>query len=224
MSWVVAALVPSHPPWLYGVLGGEARCSTCRRRPRRPRGGRCRRSSCELKTSRSASTPSSQIPPASSASCADLAVERLDDLEHGDLLRRAGERVAALDAALALQQAVAAQGREQLLEELHRHPAALGDLRDRDRALARARELGHRDDRVAGLRGDRDHRRRPSRSPHGVVADAAKNLALTDAGCHATSGAPARMAARPDGCRLSSSASRSKRLPGCSAPGRGNDV
>ena len=57
-----------------------------------------------------------------------------------------------------VQQAVAPQGREQLLEELDRHPAALGDLSDRHRPLARPRQLGHRDDGVPGLRGDRDHR------------------------------------------------------------------
>ena len=134
------------------------RCSTSPRRPRRPRGGRCRRSSSAEDVAQRTRRPRFQIPPASSASVADLAVERLDDLEDRDLVRRAGERVAALDAALAEQQAVPAQGREELLEELDRHSAALGDLGDRDRALARAGELGHRDDRVAGLRGDRDHR------------------------------------------------------------------
>src|SRR5687768_1182204 len=50
-----------------------------------------------------------------------LAVEGLDDLKHVDLLGRAGERVAALDAAVALEQAIPAQGREELLEELHGH-------------------------------------------------------------------------------------------------------
>ena len=111
------------------------------------------------KTSRSASTPSSQMPPASLPSCPDPAVERLHDLEHGDLLGGTRERVAALDAAMALQEPVAAQGGEQLLEELHRHASPLGDLRDRDRPLARPRQLGHGDHRVARLRGDGDHRR-----------------------------------------------------------------
>jgi hypothetical protein len=33
---------------------------------------------------------------------------------------------------MALEEAVASKGREQLLEELDRHRASLGDLRDRD--------------------------------------------------------------------------------------------
>ena len=82
---------------------------------------------------------------------ADLAVERLDDLDHADLIGGPGEAVAALDAALAGEQAIAAQGREELLEELDRHPAALGDLGDRHRTLSRPGQLGHRDDGVAGL-------------------------------------------------------------------------
>jgi hypothetical protein len=55
------------------------------------------------------------------------------------------------------QQAGPAQGREELLEELLGDVAALGQLLDRHRPLARAGQLGHRDDRVARLRGDRDH-------------------------------------------------------------------
>ena len=55
----------------------------------------------------------------------------------------AGERVAALDAALGAQDARAAQHREELLEELDRDVAAAGELADRDRAgAADARELG----------------------------------------------------------------------------------
>src|ERR1700710_1337931 len=49
---------------------------------------------------------------------ADLAIERLHDLEHRDLLGWARERVTAAHAAVAGQQAGAAQGREELLEEL----------------------------------------------------------------------------------------------------------
>src|SRR5204862_3079937 len=85
------------------------------------------------------------------------AVQRLDDLQDVDLLRGPGQRVAALDAAVALEEAVAAEGREELLEELDGHRPALRNLGDRDRAIARSGELGHRDDGVAGLRSDRDH-------------------------------------------------------------------
>ena len=94
------------------------------------------------------STPSSQMPPASSPSCADLAVERLDHLEHGDLVGRAGERVAALHSAMTDQEPGATQGREELLEELDRDPAPLGDLPDRHRALAGARQFRQRHHRV----------------------------------------------------------------------------
>jgi hypothetical protein len=58
---------------------------------------------------------------------------------------------------VALEESVATERGEELLEELNRHPAPFGDLSDRDRAVARARELGHRDDGVPGLRRDRDH-------------------------------------------------------------------
>src|SRR4051812_49003809 len=51
---------------------------------------------------------------------ADFAVERLNDVEHGDLFGWTRERVAAAHAAVAGQQAVAAQGREELLEKLLR--------------------------------------------------------------------------------------------------------
>ena len=58
---------------------------------------------------------------------------------------RAGERVAALDAALGAQEAGAAQDGEELLEELDRDVAAAGELADRDRVVAAdARELGQR--------------------------------------------------------------------------------
>src|SRR3954454_25161732 len=68
-------------------------------------------------------------------------VEELDDLEHRDLAGAAGEGVAALDAALGLQHAGPAQGREELLEELHRDVAAARELADRDRAVAGAADL-----------------------------------------------------------------------------------
>jgi hypothetical protein len=58
---------------------------------------------------------------------------------------------------VALQEAVAAQRREELLQELHRHRSTLGDLRDRNGPIAGARELGERDDGVPGLRGHGDH-------------------------------------------------------------------
>ena len=66
---------------------------------------------------------------------ADHPVERLDHLQHRDLLGRPGERVAALGAAVADQDAGPAQGREELFEELDRDPAALGHLADRHRVL-----------------------------------------------------------------------------------------
>src|SRR3954453_6436584 len=61
---------------------------------------------------------------------ADLAVEGLDDLEHGDLLCRAGERVAPFHPAVAGQQPASAQGRKELLEELLGDVAPLGQLLD----------------------------------------------------------------------------------------------
>ena len=67
---------------------------------------------------------------------AERAVEQLDDLEHGDLRGLAGERVAALHAALGAQDAGAAQHGEELLEELDRDVAAARQLADRDRAVA----------------------------------------------------------------------------------------
>src|SRR4029077_10098062 len=79
---------------------------------------------------------------------AENPIEGLDDLEDVDLVCGAGERVAALGAAVADQDARAAQGREELLEELDGDAAALGDLADRHRALAGARQLRQRDHRV----------------------------------------------------------------------------
>ena len=69
---------------------------------------------------------------------AELAVEQLDDLEHGDFGGVAGEGVAALHSALGAQHARPAQHGEELLEELHRDVAAAGELADRDRAASPA--------------------------------------------------------------------------------------
>ena len=74
-----------------------------------------------------------------SAPRAERAVEQLDDLEDGDLGGLAGERVAALDAALGAEDAGAAQDGEELLEELDGDVAAAGELADRDRSLAAER-------------------------------------------------------------------------------------
>ena len=82
-------------------------------------------------TSRAASAASAKTP---SASRAERAVEQLDDLEHGHLRGVAREAVAALDAALGAEDAGAAQHREELLEELHRHVAPPRQLADRHRA------------------------------------------------------------------------------------------
>ena len=86
------------------------------------------------------------------------AVEQLDHFEHGDLVRFAGEGVAALHAALGTQDARAPQHREELLEELHGNIAPTGELTDRHRAgAAGTGELGQRADRVRRLRRDREH-------------------------------------------------------------------
>ncbi len=55
------------------------------------------------------------------------AVEQPDHFPQRDLLRRLGQRVAALDAALALEDATVAQGEQDLLEELFGDVRALGD-------------------------------------------------------------------------------------------------
>ena len=89
---------------------------------------------------------------------AERAVEQLDDLEHGDLRRRALEAVAALHAALRAEQPRTAQHGEQLLEELHRDIAAPSQLGDRHGpVIATAVELDERPERVRGLGGDRQH-------------------------------------------------------------------
>src|SRR4051794_15604046 len=89
---------------------------------------------------------------------ADRAVEQLDELDDRDLRGIAGERVAALDAALGLEDAGPAQDGEELLEELDRDVAPAGQLADRHRAAAgEAGELDERAQRVGRLGGDRDH-------------------------------------------------------------------
>ena len=128
-------------------------------RPPRPRGGRCRRSWCFGRRREAPRPPRSQMPPASLPSCPTLPSSDCTTSSTVICSGGPGERVAALDAAMALQQAVATQGREQLLEELHRHAPPLGDLGDRDRPLPGARQLGEGDHRVARLRGDGDHPR-----------------------------------------------------------------
>jgi hypothetical protein len=87
----------------------------------------------------------------------DAAVDRLHHLEDGHLRRGPPEGVAALHAALALQDARTAQAREELLQEVERDRAGLGDLEDRDRpAGSPLGELRQRDDGGAALLGDRD--------------------------------------------------------------------
>jgi hypothetical protein len=89
---------------------------------------------------------------------ADLALEQLDHLEDGDLARRAGEAVAALDAALRLEDPGAAQRGEQPLEELHRDVAGAREVADRHRGgVAPARQLRERPDGVGRLARDHQH-------------------------------------------------------------------
>ena len=61
----------------------------------------------------------------------ERAVERLDDVEHGELVRAAREGEPAADAAVARKEAGAAKAGEELLEEL------LGDRRARGRGRTR---------------------------------------------------------------------------------------
>src|SRR3954453_1403205 len=74
-------------------------------------------------------------PPCLVGLLADLAVEGLDDLEHGDFVGGPGEGVAPFHPPVAGQQAGPAQGREELLQELVGDAAALGELFDRHGAL-----------------------------------------------------------------------------------------
>jgi hypothetical protein len=92
----------------------------------------------------------------------DAAVDGLDHLEDAHLGGQAPERVATLDAALALEDARTAQAGEDLLEEVERDRARLGDLEDRDRTgRAALRQLGQREDGGAALLGDGDQRNLP---------------------------------------------------------------
>jgi hypothetical protein len=84
-------------------------------------------------------------------------VDRLDDLEDGDLGRRPPEGVAALDAALALQDPGPPEAGEELLEEVQRDVPGLGDLEDRDGCRRPAlSQLRQRQDGRAALLRDRD--------------------------------------------------------------------
>jgi hypothetical protein len=84
-------------------------------------------------------------------------VDRLDDVEDRDLGRRPPERVAALDAPLALQDPRPPEAGEELLEEVERDAPCLGDLEDRDRRRRSAlSQLGQREDGGAALLRDRD--------------------------------------------------------------------
>src|SRR5262249_26307390 len=114
-----------------------ARCGRSRRRRPRPRGGRCRRSKSRGRSSGAPPAPAGLL-----ALLADYAVERLDDLQDADVLRRAGERVPALRPPVAGEDARSPERGEELLQELHGDPPALGDLADRHRVRARARQFG----------------------------------------------------------------------------------
>src|SRR2546425_12401596 len=83
------------------------------------------------------------------------ALKRLDDLEDRYLGGLAGERVAALHSALALEDAGTAEGGEHALEKLHRDVPAACDLADRDRAgTPYASQFRERPDRVRRLGSD----------------------------------------------------------------------
>src|SRR4051795_13218321 len=92
----------------------------------------------------------------------DGALERLDDLGHRDLVGGAGEQVAAARAAPALHHPRLAQARDEVLEVRERKPVSLGDLGQRNRAVARpAGQLDEDADAVLGFGGEH----------HGVVKD-----------------------------------------------------
>src|SRR3954453_23912323 len=85
----------------------------------------------------------------------DGALERLDDLGHRDLVGGAGEQVAATRAAPALHQPRLAQARDEVLEVRERKPVSLGDLGQRNRAVARpAGQLDEDADAVLGFGGE----------------------------------------------------------------------
>ena len=85
------------------------------------------------------------------------AIKQLDDLEHGYLVSGAGERVAALYAALGTKHAAAAQCGDELLEELGRDLSATRDFADRNRLVGAPGQLGQRGDGVGRLGRNRNH-------------------------------------------------------------------
>src|SRR5436309_2063470 len=85
----------------------------------------------------------------------ERALERLHDLEDRYLGGLAGERVAALHAALALEDPGTAEGGEHALEKLHGDVPAACDLADRDGAgTPYASQFRERPDRVRRLGSD----------------------------------------------------------------------
>ena len=89
---------------------------------------------------------------------ADRAVEQLDQLDHGDLGGIASEAVSALDAPLRAQHAGAAQGGEQLFQELDRDIAPARQLGNRHRSrITMPVQLHQRSQRIRRLGRDRDH-------------------------------------------------------------------
>src|ERR1035437_6404832 len=94
----------------------------------------------------------------------DLALDSVDDLEHRDQLGGTGQRVAAVDAPGALDQAAAAQLAGQLLEVGERQVLDPRHLGDAERALSvGAGELGHHPQAVVGLGADAHRERRARR-------------------------------------------------------------
>src|SRR4051794_6729063 len=86
----------------------------------------------------------------------DAALERLDDLGHGDVVGRPREQVAAPRAAPALDEAGLAQPRDEVLEVGEGQAVGLRDLGERHRAGAAARRELH-EDPYAVLRLGREH-------------------------------------------------------------------
>ena len=85
------------------------------------------------------------------------AIKQLHDLKHSYRVSGAGERVAALYAALGTKHAAAAQGGDELLEELCRDLSATGDFADRNRLVGASGQLGQRGDGVGRLGRNRNH-------------------------------------------------------------------
>ena len=100
-----------------------------------------------------------------------ITVELADDLGDRDLVRRSGKLVPALGAALAGDQAAAAELGEDALEELRRDVLGRGELLGRRQAGWRRRELRHRPERVVDL----------GRDPHRPILLAAGMRAVVDA-------------------------------------------